>query len=148
VLGIPATTRDPRFATNSARVENRAQLLAVLEERFANRTAREWEDLLVAADVPAGRVGDLHSAFERAAALGLQPTVSLGDGHAPQVAHPIRYSAMKPRRPAPAPQHREHDQRVREWLSGPADSVAQLLRGRCSEQGSIDNPDSQKGSLA
>jgi formyl-CoA transferase len=128
LLGIPEAAEHPRFARNSGRVEHREELVTLLEERLGVRDAAEWEELLVAADVPAGQVGDLRSAFERATALGLEPIVSPGEGQVPQVAHPIRYSAMEPRRPAAAPRHRQHDATVRGWLGRAGGGLEYLVR--------------------
>ncbi|MYA20739.1 MAG: CoA transferase [Chloroflexi bacterium] len=52
-LGLAKLGEDPRFATNAARVERRAELLPILEACFRERGAEEWERLLHAADVPA-----------------------------------------------------------------------------------------------
>ena len=52
-LGLRELRDDPRFATNAARVEHRAELIPILEACFRERGAEEWERLLHAADVPA-----------------------------------------------------------------------------------------------
>ena len=134
LLGAGWAASDPRFATNAARVEHRAELVSLLEGQLTSRGAAEWEQLLIAADVPAGRVGDLASAFDLAEQLGLAPTVSLGDGHPPQVAHPVRYSRMRPRAPQPPPRLAQHDEQLRRWLSSPDASLAELPHDGDSEQ--------------
>jgi crotonobetainyl-CoA:carnitine CoA-transferase CaiB-like acyl-CoA transferase len=48
--------KDPRFATESARVENRAALVPLLNEILGTRSADEWMKRLEAAGVPAGRI--------------------------------------------------------------------------------------------
>ncbi|HET7703084.1 MAG TPA: CoA transferase [Candidatus Limnocylindrales bacterium] len=63
-LGLPALADDPRFATNGARVENRRELVATLAARFEERTSAEWLAALDAADVPAGPINDVASAFD------------------------------------------------------------------------------------
>jgi len=77
VLGVPGLAGDARFATNRARVENRAELRARLEERLAARPARGWVPALTEAGVPAGVVNDIAGAFELARELGLRPTVAI-----------------------------------------------------------------------
>ena len=52
----PELARDPRFATDSARVENRAILVPLINEILGERTADEWMKRLEAAGVPAGRI--------------------------------------------------------------------------------------------
>jgi crotonobetainyl-CoA:carnitine CoA-transferase CaiB-like acyl-CoA transferase len=95
-LGAPELVTDPRFATNSARVENREALGAALEPRLAARPAAEWSAALLARRVPAGQVNDLGAAFAFAERIGLDPTVSIprDDGSSVRLTrNPIRLSA-------------------------------------------------------
>ena len=55
-IGAPELATDRRFAGREARKRHRAELTAALEAKLAARPAEEWEELLVAAGVPAGRV--------------------------------------------------------------------------------------------
>jgi formyl-CoA transferase len=48
--------KDPRFATESARVEQRATLVPLLNEILGERSADEWMKRFEAAGVPAGRI--------------------------------------------------------------------------------------------
>jgi crotonobetainyl-CoA:carnitine CoA-transferase CaiB-like acyl-CoA transferase len=48
--------RDPRFATEAARVEHRATLVPLLNEILGERSADEWMKRFEAAGVPAGRI--------------------------------------------------------------------------------------------
>ena len=52
----PELVKDPRFATESARVENRATVVPLLNEILGERTADEWMKRFEAAGVPAGRI--------------------------------------------------------------------------------------------
>ena len=56
VLGAPGLAEDPRFADRHARKRHRAALTVALEAQLARRGAAEWDELLVAAGVPSGRV--------------------------------------------------------------------------------------------
>jgi crotonobetainyl-CoA:carnitine CoA-transferase CaiB-like acyl-CoA transferase len=96
VLGDPSLASDPRFATNAARVENRAALKGALIALLATRPAARWVDELTAARVPAGVVNDVGAAVALAEHLGLSPVVALprDDGSTvPLVRNPIRLSA-------------------------------------------------------
>jgi crotonobetainyl-CoA:carnitine CoA-transferase CaiB-like acyl-CoA transferase len=77
VLGAPELAHDPRFDSNSGRVDNRQELHAELRSRLAARPASEWARLLTEARVPAGVVNDVRGAFALAETLGLAPTVSI-----------------------------------------------------------------------
>ncbi|HUF79608.1 MAG TPA: CoA transferase, partial [Burkholderiales bacterium] len=52
VAGCRHLAQDPRFATNSKRVENREAITLLLAAIFAQRTTQEWCDALEAAGVP------------------------------------------------------------------------------------------------
>jgi crotonobetainyl-CoA:carnitine CoA-transferase CaiB-like acyl-CoA transferase len=96
VLGAPGLAGDARFATNSARVEHRAELRAVLEEKLAVRPAGAWAQVLTEVGVPAGVVNDIAAAFALARELGLAPLIEIarGDGSAIELTrNPIGLSA-------------------------------------------------------
>ena len=56
-------TSDERFATNSARLRNRKELVGMLEAVFATRPREQWLAVLEAADVPCSPVLELHEAI-------------------------------------------------------------------------------------
>ena len=55
-LGQPGLDKDPRFATNAARVDNRTDLTRLLADMFANETTATWCKRLTAAEVPCAPV--------------------------------------------------------------------------------------------
>ncbi len=61
--GVPELADDPRFVTNSLRVENREALYALLPEVTRQKTLQEWLDGLAALAVPAGPVNNLEQVF-------------------------------------------------------------------------------------
>jgi len=77
VIGAPELAEDPRFESNSLRVDNREALHAELRAPLSARPASEWSRLLTEARVPAGVVNDVRGAFALAQTLGLEPTVSI-----------------------------------------------------------------------
>lgn len=56
LIDRPGLAADPRFAEREARKANRAALNAVLDEALSTRSAEEWETLLNANGIPAGRI--------------------------------------------------------------------------------------------
>ncbi|MFC0529372.1 CaiB/BaiF CoA transferase family protein [Phytohabitans kaempferiae] len=113
-LGRPALAADERFRTNPARVAHRDELVRELESALRQADVDTWLGRLERAGVPAGRVGDVGSAFALATRLGLDPRVSLGDEAMDQVRHPVTYSRTPVtdyRRP---PRLGEHNDLVRD----------------------------------
>ncbi|BBX71318.1 CaiB/BaiF CoA transferase family protein [Mycolicibacterium psychrotolerans] len=92
-LGRPDWADDPRFATNPVRVSNRESLCALIEDEMSRHGADHWYTVMTAAGVPAGPINDVSEAFAFARRLGIDATVAMPDGSAPQVANPITLSA-------------------------------------------------------
>ncbi len=116
-IGQPELADDTRFATNSARVEHRGELVPALERLLACRPAADWQAVLNEVGVPAGVVGDIESALRLAGELGLDPTHEVGEGHPAQLRHAVRYSRSKVRDPEPPPELGQHNEEVRRWLT-------------------------------
>jgi crotonobetainyl-CoA:carnitine CoA-transferase CaiB-like acyl-CoA transferase len=77
VLGAPELATDERFATNSARVENREILTPLVEERLAAKTAEEWLAALAEVGVPSGKIRTVPDALAAAAEAGLAATTKV-----------------------------------------------------------------------
>jgi crotonobetainyl-CoA:carnitine CoA-transferase CaiB-like acyl-CoA transferase len=74
VVDRPAWSEDPRFATNGDRVRNRQELVGLLSELFATRTAQEWMDLCQSIGIPAAPINAVDRVFldPQVQARGLQ----------------------------------------------------------------------------
>jgi len=100
VIDEPTMAADPRFATNAARVANRVDLKALIEDRLRAATADEWQERITAAGVPCGPINDISQGFALAERLGLKPVVAIEDARRAepqrQVANPVTYSATPP----------------------------------------------------
>jgi len=73
-LGLADLPADERFATNAARVENRGELIPLLQGRLRQRPADEWLEALGRAGVPVGKVRTVSEALAAAAAAGRPAT--------------------------------------------------------------------------
>ncbi|VFR47576.1 L-carnitine dehydratase/bile acid-inducible protein F [plant metagenome] len=97
-MGSPAWAQDPRFATNTARVRHRAELLALMGPVMLLRTTAEWIALLEDRAVPCGPINTIAQAFDdpQVQARGLRVDLprDAGDGIAgiATVASPMRLS--------------------------------------------------------
>jgi crotonobetainyl-CoA:carnitine CoA-transferase CaiB-like acyl-CoA transferase len=96
LLGRPELVADSRFATNRARVANRAELVPLLEEGMRTRASADWLAALESVNIPCGPINTLDRVFAdpQVGHRGMRfdlPHPSAGT--VPQVANPIRYSA-------------------------------------------------------
>jgi crotonobetainyl-CoA:carnitine CoA-transferase CaiB-like acyl-CoA transferase len=68
---------DARYATNTLRVENRSTLIPRLERLMRRKTTQQWQELLLAVNVPHAPVWNYADVFNhpQAAARGLRVTV-------------------------------------------------------------------------
>ena len=88
--------KDARFATNAARVANRAAMDDVLIPIFRRYTTVEWVSMLEKAGVPCGPINNLQEVFadEQVKARGLRVEVPHASaGKVPVVRSPMRFSA-------------------------------------------------------
>ena len=111
---LPELKSDPRFATNSERVVNRDELIAILSEIFAGESAQLWTERLTAAGVPAGPVNDIGQAYEFAESLGLDPIVDLEGVRSTR--SPMRLSRTPAVPQSRPPRLGEHNDELRAWL--------------------------------
>jgi len=120
VLGRPELADDNRFATNSARVKHRTELIPLLEQALAAASASVWQDKLVGVGVPAGPVATIDAGIDYAESLGLEPTIEVQDATGEtvgrQVRHPIQWSPGFETRTSAPPALGEHTESVLEWL--------------------------------
>jgi crotonobetainyl-CoA:carnitine CoA-transferase CaiB-like acyl-CoA transferase len=129
-LGQPELASDPRFATNLARVGNRAELIGLLRQQTIRRSTTEWVAALEAVDVPCGPINDIAHVFEdpQVLARGMQIEAEHSTaGRIPLVANPIRLSATPVEYRLAPPTLGQHTDDVLSTLLGyPADGIAAL----------------------
>lgn len=106
-IGSDAWAADPRFATNPARVENRAELVTLLAERFAGDSAAGWLARFERAGIPCAPVRPVGEALDDPAFRardGIWMMQAPTSGRVETVASPMRFARTPAtlRRPAPA----------------------------------------------
>lgn len=90
LLGMPELATDPRFATNSARAENRPALAQALQGAFADQQAMEISVRLLEAGVPVGPVLQIDESLDAGHTRSRQMVVESGSYRA--VGTPIKLS--------------------------------------------------------
>jgi crotonobetainyl-CoA:carnitine CoA-transferase CaiB-like acyl-CoA transferase len=119
VLGRPDLAEDPRFATNDARVANRAELLPLLAEVFAGTTASTWLAALEAAGVPCAPIRGLDEVFASPEGAAMVATVDdAARGALRLVADPIRLDGARSTVRRPPPRVGEHTEEILRELDG------------------------------
>jgi crotonobetainyl-CoA:carnitine CoA-transferase CaiB-like acyl-CoA transferase len=132
VLGRPELAEDPRFATNPARLEHRAELIPILEQIVRTRTVSEWLEKLRAAGVPAAPVNDLRGAFSEPPVAERGMIVEYEHPEVGRVrlpGNPIKIAGVQGTISRPAPRLGEHTEAVLAELLGlSAERIAELRR--------------------
>src|SRR5207245_4002995 len=133
VAGRTELARDPRFATNAARVRHRADLASRLAAIIARRGSREWLESLEAATVPGGPIHDLTQAFAapQVPHRGMRiETPHALSGAVPMVRWPLRFSQTPARVDAPPPMLGQHTTEVLMDVLGLSAAEVEALRER------------------
>jgi crotonobetainyl-CoA:carnitine CoA-transferase CaiB-like acyl-CoA transferase len=133
-IGAPELATDLRFAGREARKRHRAELTAALEAKLAARPAEEWEELLVAAGVPAGRVLTVPEILSHGHSTEGETIASYldvpGAARPVQVARPgFRVDGERPAAAAPPPTLSEHRDGLLTELGYGPEARAALVAG-------------------
>jgi crotonobetainyl-CoA:carnitine CoA-transferase CaiB-like acyl-CoA transferase len=133
VAGRPDLARDPRFATNAARVVARVELVGILAGLLRTRTTAAWAAALEEADVPGGPINDLAQVFAdpQVRHRGLRVEIPRpGRAPVPVVASPIRLSRTPPAYGTPPPGLGEQTREVLTEVLGMAEAEVAALQER------------------
>ena len=114
VIGRWELVSDVRFATNSARVQNRDKLIPLLKPVFLTKTVNEWLSL-IGDEFPCGPINNLEQVFsmpqveEREMLIRMRhPTI----GELPLVGSPLKFSDTPVEYKLPPPRLGEHTEEV------------------------------------
>ena len=110
-LGHPEWREDPRFATNTMRMEHRDELVTLMNAVLVKRTRAQWIAVLDAAGVPAGPVHSLAEALTHPQTMARDMVVETTHpeaGPTRALGCPVHFSATPTRVDRPAPLLGEH----------------------------------------
>jgi crotonobetainyl-CoA:carnitine CoA-transferase CaiB-like acyl-CoA transferase len=125
LLDRPDLGNDPRFATNPARVANRALLIPILQNLFGQRPAGEWVEKLLDAGIPAGPINSLPAILDDPHVQARRLVYS--DHLLRLIGPPAQFSATPPQVRSLPPKLGEHTADVlREILDLDDDTLARL----------------------
>jgi crotonobetainyl-CoA:carnitine CoA-transferase CaiB-like acyl-CoA transferase len=130
VLGCAELPADERFATNPARVANRAALVVRLQTLLSQRATHEWLEKLTAARVPCGPISDIAQVFADSQVVRRGMRLELRHpslGRVPSVKNPINFSHSSLEYERAPPLLGEHTEEIlRERLGRSPEEVAKL----------------------
>jgi formyl-CoA transferase len=115
VIGNSDLVRDERFVTNSGRVKNREDLLAILKPIFMQRTASEWLSLLEDASIPCGPINTLDKVFAEPQVAAREMLIHMQHaeiGDLRLVGSPLKFSNTQIEYKRPPPKLGEHTEEV------------------------------------
>ena len=119
-LDIAAVAADPRFAHNRDRLRNKQDLLPLLTEALATRTAAEWVEALNARGISSAPVNDFGAVLADPQVVHRGMVQEMDDPEAGTlrfVANPIRMSETPASYDRPPPHLGEHNAEVlQQWL--------------------------------
>jgi formyl-CoA transferase len=110
MCGHPEWASDERFASNGARVANRAEIVRLVSERIRRQTAAEWLHQLEAAGIPAGPINSVTQALSDVQAQHRQMVRTLAG--MPLVGSPVRLDSTRADSDLPPPALGQHTQEV------------------------------------
>jgi crotonobetainyl-CoA:carnitine CoA-transferase CaiB-like acyl-CoA transferase len=132
-IGRDELGADERFASNDARIANRAELVAIIAERLAQKPTAHWLHELGRHGVPAGPINDigevLSNAFAGERDLVRHARNAAGDT-VPLVANPVKFGRTPVACDRAPPLLGEHtDEVLEEWLGYSAEQIGALRKG-------------------
>ena len=131
VIGCPELADDPRFRSNAERAENRASLIAKLQQVFLTRSYEEWEAMLTKNGIPIGAINDLAQVVDHPQVKARGSIVEIDHPRAGKmrvVGVPVRLSATPGSVRTPSPALGEHTGEVLRELLGLSAAEIDALR--------------------
>ena len=115
IIGKPEYSSDPKFAANSARVEHREELIALLKPLFLTRRLDEWLSALEQAEIPCGPIQNLEQVFSMPQVEARHMLVQMehpSAGTVPLVGSPLKLSGTPVSYRLPPPRFGEHTEEI------------------------------------
>jgi len=125
-IGCTHLADDPRFATAAARKQNAAEVVAILDEVFAQRDLAEWREILLAAGVTFGAVHTVDEASSDRQFQEIGALMPFADGKGLTVASPFHLDGETKIAPRRAPSVGQHTDEVLRQAGYSADEIGRL----------------------
>ncbi|KNZ81310.1 CaiB/baiF CoA-transferase family protein C7orf10 [Termitomyces sp. J132] len=129
ILDNPALVTDPRFATNEARVANRAELINIITDALQKQDRTHWIERFTGLGVPFGPINNIKQTFDHPQAIARQVTVEVEHpraGKVKLVAPAVTYNGKRMAVHMPPPWLSEHTMEVMTELGYPPEIIKSL----------------------
>lgn len=129
VLGRPDLRDDPRFGSNTKRLQNRTALIDEIEKTLATRTVADWVEALLVAGIPAGPINTFAQSLEsehvraRGMAMDIEHPV---EGTVRTLGFPVKLSGTPQRVRFAPPLLGEHTEQILSELGLSAERISAL----------------------
>ncbi len=128
--GCEHLVTDERFSKNAGRVQNRSDLVPMLNDVFLKKSTKEWVAILEEAGVPNGPINTIAEAFEeeqvKARGVRFDLPHPLG-GSAPMISSPMKFSATPLNQDTAPPTLGQHTEAILTGILGKnAEAIAKL----------------------
>jgi crotonobetainyl-CoA:carnitine CoA-transferase CaiB-like acyl-CoA transferase len=124
ICGHPEWAVDDRFATNGARVANRADMVALVSAAIRRKPAALWFDLLEDAGIPAGPINRISQALADVQAQHRQMVRTIAG--VPLIGSPVRIDGERADSELPPPALGEHTDQVLRAIGIDAEDICRL----------------------
>jgi crotonobetainyl-CoA:carnitine CoA-transferase CaiB-like acyl-CoA transferase len=132
VIGLENLIDDPRFNTNRLRVENRDEIMPILEKKMREKNADQWLAIFSEAGIPCGPILDIGEVFE-------DPNIAARDmlftmphpveGEVRQLASPFKFSETPVNPSRRPPLLGEHTSEILTGMLGMAEEDLEAVSG-------------------
>ncbi|XP_028659807.1 succinate--hydroxymethylglutarate CoA-transferase isoform X2 [Erpetoichthys calabaricus] len=142
ILNMKQLVEDPKFKTNTMRVQNRKELLAILSARFSEKTTKEWLEMFEGTGVPYGPINSIKEVFSDPQVIHNRLVMEMDHPSSGKIAVPgpaVHYNDFEVTNPLPPPLIGQHTTEIlKNMLGYDNNTINDLLKSGIIAQNTLD----------